>query len=203
MPTHSSRFDRAAYRDHFRVAIFGSARIRPGDPAYRRIVRLAKLIAAAGIDVVTGGGPGLMEAACQGHRAGRNGNRTLAFGLTIKLPREEAANRHLDIKREFDRFSTRLDTFMDLSNVVVVAPGGVGTLLELFYSWQLVQVRHRDRMPIILLGRMWEELVDWLREWPVREGLISPGDLDLLQIARDYRAAMRLIDAEYRRFLGR
>jgi len=149
---------------HFRVAIFGSARIQENDPRYNEIYRLAKMIAAEGIDIVTGGGPGIMEAANKGHRDGRKNGDTHSLGLTIKLPREQESNRHLDIKEDFDRFSDRLDHFMYLSNVVVVAPGGVGTMLEFFYTWQLVQVKHICDIPIILLGDMWPELVKWIEK---------------------------------------
>ena len=122
---------------HFHVAIFGSARIQKDDSNYKLIYTLAKMISQLGLDLVTGGGPGLMNAASEGHHAGRNGKRLHSVGLRINLPFEQEEATHLDVKREFNRFSTRLDYFMNLSNVVVVAPGGVSTLLEFFYTWQL------------------------------------------------------------------
>ena len=121
--------------ERFRVAIFGSARIKENDSRYKQIYTLAKMIAAEGFDVVTGGGPGIMEAANKGHKDGRKKGKIVhSFGLNIVLPKEQTANKHLDIKKDFERFSERLDYFMYLSNVVVVAPGGVGTLLEFFYT---------------------------------------------------------------------
>ncbi len=104
--------------DHFRVSIFGSARIEENDPRYNQIYRLAKLIAREGMDVVTGGGPGIMEAANKGHEDGRGNLDVHSIGLNIALPMEQSSNKHLDIKKDFQQFSKRLDYFMHLSNVV-------------------------------------------------------------------------------------
>src|SRR5439155_276471 len=149
----------------FRVCIFGSARIRSQDPTYKEIYCLALELARLGMDIVTGGGPGLMEAANRGVQDARNG-RSKSYGLPILLPRrDEVPNKHLDIKSEHKRFSSRLDEFMRLSGAVVVAPGGIGTLLELFYVWQLLQVGLLEKRPVILLGTpFWQGLLDWMRE---------------------------------------
>lgn len=160
---------------HYRVVIFGSARIKEGDPLYEDVYFLAKELALLGIDIVTGGGPGLMQAASAGHKSVRSD--TLSIGLNIKLPRGQKAGRFLDIKKEFDRFSSRLDTFMSLSDTVVVAPGGIGTLLELFYSWQLVQVHEICETPIILYGDLWTPLVEWLRTEVLKRGLFDIQDM--------------------------
>jgi uncharacterized protein (TIGR00730 family) len=178
---------------HFRVAIFGSARIKENNPRYRQIEMLARMIAVEGMDIVTGGGPGIMEAAAKGHQAGRKNDDVQAYGLNIKLPREQTPNKHLDIKKEFELFSSRLDNFVHLSNVVVVAPGGIGTLLELFYTWQLVQVRHTCHIPIILLGSMWPPFIKWMEEWPLKRKMISPQDMHLIFLADHCREAMRII----------
>jgi len=178
---------------HFRVAIFGSARIKPNDPRYNQIYSLARMIAAEGMDVVTGGGPGLMEAANKGHREGRKSKKVHSFGLNIALPFEQKANKHLDIHREFDRFSQRLDYFMNLSNIVVVAPGGIGTCLELMYTWQLIQVEHTCNIPIILLGEMWEPLIKWFEEWPLRKKLMDESDMMPIFLARHCREAIKII----------
>lgn len=159
----------------YRVAIFGSARIKEGDREYRDVYEIARGLAALGFDIVTGGGPGLMQAANAGHRSVPTTSHSI--GLNIKLPREQLANPFLDIKKEFDRFSSRLDTFMSLSDAVVVASGGIGTLLELFYSWQLVQVGHLCKTPIILFGDIWRPLLHWLNEEVRRRGFISAEDL--------------------------
>jgi uncharacterized protein (TIGR00730 family) len=177
----------------FFVCIFGSARIKKDYPEYELIYQLSSLIAEEGMNVVTGGGPGLMEAASKGHKEGRKDRSVQTVGLTINLPKKEEANPHLDIKREFEKFSNRLDNFMTLSNVVVVAPGGVGTLLEFLYTWQLVQVKHICDIPIILLGDMWPEFLDWVEKWPLKKQLISPEDMFPLFLAEDIHEAMKVI----------
>ncbi len=146
---------------HYRVVFFGSARIKEGDREYQDVFTMARGIGKLGFDVVTGGGPGIMMAANAGHKSGLSTSHSI--GLNIKLPFEQKENKYLDVVKEFDRFSERLDTFMSLSDVVVVASGGVGTLLELFYTWQLVQVKHLCETPIILFGDMWTGLFKWLR----------------------------------------
>jgi len=180
-------------KDHFRVAIFGSARLKKNDPRYKLVYNLAKAIAKENMDVVSGGGPGLMNAASKGHHAGRGNNHIHSVGLTIKLPMEQKDGFHLDIKEDFDRFSGRLDKFMKLSNVVIVAPGGVGTALEFFYTWQLIQVKHICNAPIILLGPMWDGLMKWVKTQPVRKGLISKGDLESIFHARTVAQAMKIV----------
>jgi len=185
---------------HFHVCIFGSARIKEGDPNYHIVYELSNLIAKEGMDVVTGGGPGLMEAANKGHKDGQTDLGSHSVGLTIKLPKEQDANPHLDVKKDFERFSERLDNFMSLSNVVVVAPGGVGTLLEFFYTWQLVQVKHICDIPVILLGEMWPELLAWVEKWPVAKGLISPDECHPLFLASNCEEAMHVIKKAYEDF---
>ena len=160
---------------HYRVAIFGSARIQEGDKEYDDVFRIAKGLAEAGFDIVTGGGPGIMQAANAGHKS--VGSDTHSIGLNITLPFEQEANKYLDIKKDFDRFSERLDTFMSLSDAVVVATGGIGTLLELFYSWQLIQVEHICETPIILFGDMWGTLLEWLKTEVQKKGLFDGKDM--------------------------
>lgn len=168
--------DRIGVEPQYRVAIFGSARIRENDQVYRDVHEIARGLAALGFDVVTGGGPGLMQAASAGHQS--VASPASAIGLNIKLPREQVANPYLDVKQDFDRFSGRLDMFMSLSDAVVVAPGGIGTLLELFYAWQLVQVGHVCRTPIILFGDLWRPLLHWMNDAVLRRGFMSPEDLE-------------------------
>ena len=136
--------------DFFRVSIFGSARLQPDSPLYKEVHDLAYNLALKGVDVVTGGGPGLMDAANKGAKDG--GKKTRSIGLPIQLPHETTTNAHLDVKRHHKRFSSRLDEFMRISHAVVVTPGGIGTLLELFYTWQLIQVGHINPRPILLLN---------------------------------------------------
>jgi uncharacterized protein (TIGR00730 family) len=178
---------------HFRVVVFGSARIKRGDPSWNLIFDLAKRIAKEGMDLVTGGGPGLMDAASEGHYAGDSSHSAYSIGLQIKLPSEQRDARHLDIKKEFFRFSARLDNFIELANAVVVAPGGVGTLLELFYTWQLVQVRMMRNIPIILLGDMWSGFLDWIRRQPLKNELLDEEDVELLFFVNSCEEALDII----------
>lgn len=134
-----------------------------------------------------------MEAANKGHQEGRKKKKAESFGLNIKLPNEQVANKHLDIQKDFNRFSNRLDYFMKLANVVVVAPGGIGTVLELMYTWQLMQVEHTCHIPIILMGEMWKPLMHWFEEWPLKKKMMSESDMLPIFIANHCREAMKII----------
>ena len=190
---NQDEIDLGLYEKHFRVTVFGSARIKPNDPIYHQVYNLAKLVAAENIDVITGGGPGLMDAANKGHQEGRKTNSSYSIGLNIKIPEEQKPNRHLDIKKEFNKFSVRLDTFIGLSDVVVVAPGGVGTLLELVYAWQLVQVKKVSNLPIILLGDIWKEFLKWVESYPLKQQFLLSEDVDYLLFAGNYYEAFKII----------
>jgi uncharacterized protein (TIGR00730 family) len=170
-------------QSHYRIAIFGSARIKEGDREYEDVRAIARGLAAHGYDIVTGGGPGLMQAANAGSRS--VDTESLSIGLNIRLPHEQVPNPYLDIKREYDRFGARLDTFMALSDAVVVAPGGIGTLLELFYTWQLVQVGHVCRTPIILFGEVWRPLLHWINGQVVARGYVDAADLQGVFLVED------------------
>ena len=162
--------------------------------------KLGEMIGKEGIDIVTGGGPGIMEAACLGHEVGRKSvknNGAHEFGLTIKLPKEQRDNQHFDMKKDFREFSKRLDYFVQLSDVVVVATGGVGTLLELLYTWQLVQVEHIYDIPIILLGDQWPPLIEWIKKGPLKHGLMSEEDLDALYVVKDAKEAFKIIETSH------
>ncbi|MBD3319309.1 LOG family protein [Candidatus Woesearchaeota archaeon] len=186
---------------HFRVTIFGSARIQKDDPRYHLVYTLAKMIAKEDLDIVTGGGPGLMDAASEGHRDGRKWGTAEHIGLTIQLPKEQRDSVHLDIKRHFSKFSERLDTFIQLSNVVVVAPGGIGTILELFYTWQLIQVGHTYEKPIILLGKHWPGLITWMKKEILGKKMVDKGDFRYLFTVNTATEAMDIINETHKRFL--
>ncbi len=183
-------------RSHeFRVTVFGSARIKEVDPIYKEIYKLSKDIGKLGVDVVTGGGPGIMSAASFGHQAGNkiSKKKSNTIGLNIRLPFEQKANKSLDLLDNHDRFSTRLDEFMLLSSMIIVAPGGIGTCLELFYTWQLLQVQHLKRMPIVLVGAMWKDLIKWVRKWPLAHNYMSPEDMHFVFIVDDCSEALGLV----------
>lgn len=184
----------------FRVVIFGSARIERGDEHWNLIHDLARRIAEEGMDLVTGGGPGLMNAASEGHHAGDSEKTAQSIGLQIILPDAQKDARHLDIKKDFSRFSTRLDAFVEFGNVIVVASGGVGTMLEFIYTWQLMQVKMIHEIPIILLGNMWRDFVHWIRKWPLRKKLLNQEDIDLLFLVNNNEAALTIIKKAYEKF---
>lgn len=188
-------------KDRFRVCIFGSARIRPEDPTYQMVTELSQMLAELEIDIVTGGGPGLMEAANRGVREAGNGH-SQSYGVTIHLPRsQELANKHLDIKSEHKRFSSRLDEFMRLSHAVIVAPGGIGTLLELLYVWQLIQVGMIEERAVVLLDRsLWSGLLAWVDEKMLGRGFISPRDFNWIHCVDTPQEALPYIKTELEKF---
>src|ERR1051325_7345860 len=168
--------------EHYRVSIFGSSRIRRGDPIYEEVKKLSYELAHMGIDIVTGGGPGLMEAANSGAIEGQIESHARSFGLAIHLPSEEQSNPFVDKVFRHRTFFSRLHHFVRLSSAFIVMPGGIGTALELFMVWQLVQVKHVTEHPVILVGTMWTGLIDWIRETMGGRGLVSPADSASLPI---------------------
>ncbi len=148
-------------RDHFRVTIFGSARAQPGSFTYEETKRTAAALAALGCDIITGGGPGLMQAANEG--AASCSDRVQSVGIRVDLPFEQDVNPFVGQAFEHQTFFTRLHQFVLTSDAFIVAPGGIGTVLELMMIWQLLQVRHLQDTPLILVGKMWPGLVDWAR----------------------------------------
>jgi uncharacterized protein (TIGR00730 family) len=194
---------RALENTNFRVCIFGSARIKPQDPVYRDVFRLAQSLSERGADVVTGGGPGLMAAANRGTLAAKH-RRARSYGLPLDLPSLiEPANRHLDYSSAHKRFSSRLDEFIRLTHAVVVAPGGIGTLLELMYVWQLLQLRTIDPRPTILMGKeYWGGLLEWMKSAPVALRLADPRDLECLSLVDSPEEALAILDSAQAEFLA-
>jgi len=169
---------RPSKHDRYRVAIFGSARARPGTFVYDEVKRAAAAFAALGCDIVTGGGPGLMQAANEGATmAGAPGS----VGIRVELPFEQDVNPFVVQAFEHETFFTRLQHFVIASDAFVVVPGGIGTVLEMLMIWQLLQVRHVDNVPLILVGKMWKGLVDWTKATMLDEqlALASPKDLEI------------------------
>lgn len=184
----------------FRVSIFGSARVKEGDRIYKEVFEFAKVLGEREYDVITGGGPGLMKAANEGHNAGDKDNKAESIGLNIKLPFEQKANVYVEFKKDFEKFSDRLETFMKLSNVFVITPGGVGTMLEFFYTWQLLQVKKMDYKPIILVGEMWRRLIYWVIDYALKDKLLSSKDFEYIYIAKTNKQAIKLIDTFEKQF---
>lgn len=186
--------------EHYRVSIFGSSRIRHGDPIYDEVKKLSYELAHMGIDIVTGGGPGLMEAANSGAIEGQIESHARSFGLAIHLPNEEGANPFVNKVFRHRTFFSRLHHFVRLSSAFIVFPGGIGTALELFMVWQLLQVKHVTEHPLILVGKMWTGLVDWIQDSMIERGLVSPADMNIVSIVPSSDEAIPIIRASYERF---
>jgi hypothetical protein len=186
--------------DRYRVTIFGSARIAPGDEAYEQVKGLAARLSALGCDILTGGGPGLMQAANEGAQLGDPDDRTRSVGIRVALPFEQGANPFVEQVYTHRTFFSRLHHFVRLSSAYVVMPGGLGTTLELVLVWQLLQVSHLRELPLILVGEMWRELVSWagrrMTEGPV--AYASPQDLTIPVCVDGADEAAAIIEAHYR-----
>ena len=175
------------------ISVFGSARTSPDDPVYALGVEVGRLLVEAGFAVITGGGPGAMEAANRG--ASEAGG--LSVGLGIELPFEQKLNSYVELGIDFRYFFARKTMFVKYAQGFVVLPGGMGTLDELFEAVTLVQTRKVTSFPIVCLGTdYWGGLIEWLREAVAGRGNISPADIDLLQLTDDPAEAVRLVSAQ-------
>jgi len=172
-----TRFRRTS-RQNYRVTIFGSARIKPGTPAYGAVRELAVNLATMGCDILTGGGPGLMQAANEGANSVDPAGLHRSVGINIELPYEQQVNPFVSLAYSHRTFFSRLHHFMIASDAFVVVPGGIGSLLELSLVWQLLQVRKLYNTPLILVGQMWAELVEWARRSMLVEGSELASEVD-------------------------
>jgi len=175
------------------VAVFGSARSRPGSPDYRQAEELGRALAGAGHAVITGGGPGDMEAANKGALEG--GGRSI--GIAVELPHEDEPNRYLTTTLTFRYFFVRKVMFVKYSKAFIFLPGGFGTLDEMFEAITLVQTRKVPSLPVILYGEdaYWEGLLGWIRTTLLASGKVSPEDLGLLKRAGTPEEALSLVAA--------
>jgi uncharacterized protein (TIGR00730 family) len=172
-----TRFRRTT-RQNYRVTIFGSARIQPGSPAYESVKQLAADLTKMGCDIMSGGGPGLMQAANEGALSVDPKALHRSVGIRVDLPFEQAVNPFVGQAYEHRTFFSRLHHFMIISDAFVVVPGGIGTLLELSLAWQLLQVRKLYNTPLILVGKMWVELVEWGRRAMLKDGNELASEVD-------------------------
>jgi len=172
---------RRTQHPNYRVTIFGSARARPGIYPYDEVKRLATGLTALGCDIITGGGPGLMQAANEGAAAAGAGAPGRSIGIRVELPFEQEVNAFVGEMYRHKTFFSRLHQFMIASDAFVVVPGGIGTLLELSMTWQLLQVSQLRRTPLVVVGRVWAELVDWARAHMLRPDLpmANAADMDI------------------------
>ena len=174
------------------VSIFGSARTLPDRPIYKLAEEIARLLSDAGFAVISGGGPGIMEAANKGAYFGDSPS----IGLNIQLPHEQRRNAYQDVSQTFRHFFARKYMFVKLATAYVVLPGGFGTLDELMEALTLVQTGKTRRMPIILVGSdFWRGMLDWLQQVLITEGMIAPEDMDLIQVIDE---PARVVDAIFK-----
>ena len=172
------------------VTIFGSARTQPDDPYYAKAVETARLLARARIPVITGGGPGIMEAANRGALEGGG----LSIGCNIELPFEQGSNAYLTRSLNFKFFFVRKTMFVKYATAFIVFPGGYGTLDELFEALTLIQTGKVTHFPVILFGReYWSGLVDWLTDTAAAERKINPSDLHLFRVTDDPAEAAAIV----------
>lgn len=161
------------------VSIFGSARIKPESPYYQLTEEIARKLSDAGFSVISGGGPGIMEAANKGAYHGKSPS----IGLNIQLPHEQMANPYQDISQSFRHFFARKFMFVKFASAYVVMPGGFGTLDEVLEALTLIQTGKSRKIPLILVHEpFWRGLLEWFKERLVDEGMVSPDDLDLIQV---------------------
>lgn len=190
---------RRTARDEFRVTIFGSARVERDHFVYGLVRDMATELTRLGCTIVTGGGPGLMQAANEGAAAAGPDGKSRSVGIRIELPFEQDVNPFVGSAFEHRTFFSRLHHFVLVSDAFVVVPGGIGTLLELMMVWQLLQVRKLGSTPLVLVGPMWSELVDWHRRALLRPGfeLASEKDLAIPQCVPGAPEAIAILRAAH------
>lgn len=186
-----------AKRDRYRVTIFGSARAKPGTVAYDETKRVSKVLSEMGCDIITGGGPGLMQAANAGVSDAGNGSSSV--GIRVDLPFEQEANPFVELAYSHRTFFTRLHHFVLASDAFIVAPGGIGTVLETTMIWQLLQVRHLNDTPLILVGKMWPGFISWARTAMLEfeTPLANPEDMNIPKCVDNGDEAIELIRDYY------
>ena len=197
---------RPTKRDRYRVTIFGSARVDPGHWVYAAVRDTAAELTRLGCDIVTGGGPGLMQAANEGVKlADAEGTSQKSVGIRVELPFEQDVNAFVTEAYEHKTFFTRLHHFVLVSDAFIVTPGGIGTVLETLMVWQLLQVRHLHDTPLILAGRFWDGLLEWAKSVMLRPdvSLVSPHDLQIPQVLADGPSIVRAIREHHARWKAR
>jgi uncharacterized protein (TIGR00730 family) len=189
-------FDAVADIAHPAVSIFGSARVREDHPDYEAARDIGRRFVRAGFAVVTGGGPGLMEAANRGAQEAGG----MSVGFNIELPHEQRPNPYLDLSLTFRHFYVRKTMFVKAADGFVILPGGFGTLDELFEALTLIQTRKVREFPVVMFDTAyWDGLVDWLRGRVLRGGMISDADARIITVTDDPEIAVRVLSTSYER----
>ena len=192
---------RPSRRERYRVTIFGSARVKPGTFGYEETKRCAAELAKLGCDIITGGGPGLMQAANEG--AASSPERAKSIGIRVDLPFEQEVNSFVGQAFEHRTFFTRLHQFALTSDAFIVAPGGVGTVLETLMIWQLLQVHHLNDTPLILVGSMWPGMIEWAKTSMLSTDppLANAEDMNIPQCVANADKAIALIRKHHAQWL--
>ncbi len=186
--------------EDFRVSVFGSSRIEPGDPLYGEARDLARRLAEAGCQIVTGGGAGLMQAANEGASSGHITGPAPGEGVPVRLVGGDEVRPFVERVYRHRTFFSRLHHFVRLSSAFVVFPGGIGSILEAMMIWQLLQVHHLPPVPFVLYGHHWDGLLDWMRDTVVDGGYADPDDLEIPLRVDTVDAVVEIIGAELERF---
>jgi uncharacterized protein (TIGR00730 family) len=194
-------------RKRYSVTIFGSSRLRSDSPLYDGVRHLAQELTVLGCDIVTGGGPGLMQAANEGSVVADPTNQTKSIGIRMDLDLEQHTNPFVERVYQHRTFFSRLHQFVLLSDAFVVVPGGIGTTLETLMIWQLLQARKLHNTPLILVGEMWFDLVSWAEKYMVRANpqLAAPTDMKIPRCVETFDDAVALLresQAEWERQSG-
>ncbi len=191
---------RPSKQERYRVTIFGSARMGPDTFAFEEVKRLAGALTEMGCDVVTGGGPGLMLAANEGATSAA---QNASIGIRIDLPFEQEVNPFVQKVYQHQTFFTRLHHFVLASDAFVVTPGGIGTLLEAAMVWQLLQVRHIKDTPLIFIGKMWSDLVEWASKHMLSSApqLANPDDISIAVCLNSADEAIASLRKHHERWL--
>lgn len=185
---------RPTKREHYRVTLFGSARAAPQSVAYEQVKKLAKSLAEMGCDIVTGGGPGLMQAANEGAVEAGLPQRSHSVGIRVNLPFEQNVNPFVNEAYQHETFFSRLHHFVLASDAFIIVPGGIGTTLEATMVWQLIQVGHiKKETPLIFVGKMWQEFLEWSRSNFLKWQLANPEDLDIPHCVNTAEEAIAIV----------
>ncbi len=193
---------RLTKRAHYCVSIFGSARTSPGNFAYEQVKQLAKGLANMGCDIITGGGPGLMQAANEGATEVGAPQRNRSVGIRVELPFEQNINPFVNEPYEHETFFSRLHHFALASDAFIIVPGGIGTTLEATMVWQLIQVGHiKKDTPLIFIGKMWADFLEWTRQHLLPNQLVNPEDVEIPHCVNTAEEAIAILKKYHENWL--
>jgi uncharacterized protein (TIGR00730 family) len=193
---------RPTKREHYQVTLFGSARAEPHSLAYEQVKKLAKSLAEMGCDIVTGGGPGFMQAANEGAVEAGHPQRSQSVGIRVNLPFEQNVNPFVKEAYLHETFFSRLHHFVLVSDAFIIVPGGIGTTLEATMVWQLIQVGHiKKDTPLIFVGEMWKEFLEWSRSNFLKWQLVNPEDVEIPHCVNTAEEAVAILQKYHKKWV--